>query len=147
MTEGFSRIDEELCTGCGNCAKTCPTDAISGELHKPHVISEERCVSCGRCVQVCCAYDTIFQEFSTSRAKRLEQRDLSASTREPLFAAYNRFCLAEVKAALANPDLVVMAQFGPAISGTIAEDFGISTGSISTGRIVAALKKIGFRKV
>jgi len=147
VTEGFSRIDEELCTGCGICAKTCPTDAISGELHKPHIISEERCVSCGRCVQVCCAYDTIFQEFPTSRAKRLEQRGLTPSTTEPLFAAYNRFCLAEVKAALANPNLVAMTQFGPAISGTIAEDFGMAIGSISTGRIVAALKKIGFRKV
>jgi NADP-reducing hydrogenase subunit HndD len=147
VTEGFSRIDEELCTGCGNCAKTCPTDAISGELHKPHVISEERCVSCGRCVQVCCAYDTIFQEFPTSRAKRLEQRGLPADTREPLFAAYNRFCLADVKAALANPNLVVMAQFGPAIGSTIAEDFGMATGSISAGKIIAALKKIGFRKV
>lgn len=147
MTEGFSRIDEELCTGCGNCSKTCPTDAISGELHKPHVIDEQRCVSCGRCVQVCCAYDTIFQEFPTSRAKRLEQRGLPAGTKEPLFAAYNRFCLNEVNAALANPDLTVMAQFGPAIAGAIAEDFGMPTGSISAGRVAAALKKIGFRKV
>ena len=146
MTEGFSRIDEELCTGCGNCVKTCPTDAISGELHKPHVISEERCVSCGRCVQVCCAYDTIFQEFPTSRAKRMEQRGLPAGTREPLFAAYNRFCLAEVQAALADPNLVVMAQLGPAVSGALAEDFGMPTGSISTGRILGALKKLGFRK-
>ncbi len=147
MTQGFSRIDEELCTGCGNCAKTCPTDAISGELHRPHVISEERCVSCGRCVQVCCAYDTVFQEFPTPRARRLEQRDLPADLKEPLFAAYNRFCLAEVRAALANPGLTVMAQLGPAVSGALAEDFGMPAGSVSTGRIVAALKKIGFRKV
>jgi NADP-reducing hydrogenase subunit HndD len=147
VTEGFSRIDEELCTGCGNCTKTCPADAITGDRHKPHIVSEERCVSCGRCVQICSAYDTIFQEFPTPRAKRLEQRGLSPNTTEPLFAAYNRFCIAEVKAALADPNLVVLAQYGPAVSGALAEDFGMAAGSISTGRIVAALKKIGFRKV
>jgi len=147
VTEGFSRIDEELCTGCGNCTKTCPADAITGERHIPHVVSEERCVSCGRCVQVCSAYDTIFQEFATSRAKRLEQRGLPASLNEPLFAAYNVCHISKVKAALADPNLVVMAQYGPAVGGSIAEDFGMAPGSIPTGRIVAALKKLGFRKV
>ena len=48
---------------------------------------------------------------------------------------------------MADPNRVVMAQYGPAVSGALAEDFGMATGSISTGRIVAALKKIGFRKV
>jgi NADP-reducing hydrogenase subunit HndD len=147
VTEGFSHIDQELCTGCGNCKDTCPADAINGERHKPYVISEERCVGCGRCVQVCSAYDTIFQEQSTSRAKRLEQRGLPSCLTEPLFAAYDRCFIAEVKAALADPGRVVMAQYGPAVSESLAEDFGLAAGSVSTGRIVAALKKIGFRKV
>ncbi len=147
MTEGFSCIDQELCTGCGNCTETCPADAISGEKKKPQTISEERCVGCGRCVQVCSAYDTIFQEYSTSRAKRLEARSLPSNLAEPLFAAYDRCSLAGVRAALADPDCVVMAQYGPAVSGALAEDFGLPAGKVSTGRIVAALKKTGFRKV
>jgi NADP-reducing hydrogenase subunit HndD len=147
VTEGFSHIDQELCTGCGNCKDTCPADAIDGERHKPYVISEERCVGCGRCVQVCSAYDTIFQEQSTSRAKRLEQRGLPASLAEPLFAAYDRCFIAEVKAALVDPGRVVLAQFGPAVTTSLAEDFGLALGSVSTGRILAALKKLGFRKV
>lgn len=147
MTEGFSRIDQELCTGCGNCIEVCPADAISGEKKMPQVVSEERCVGCGRCVQVCNSYDTIFQEHSTSRANRLEERGLPGSLTEPLFAAYNRSNIPAVRTALADRSLAVMTQYGPAVSGALAEDFGIAAGSLSTGRIVAALKKLGFKKV
>jgi NADP-reducing hydrogenase subunit HndD len=147
VTEGFSRIDQELCTGCQNCTETCPADAISGEMKQPQVVSEERCVGCGRCVQVCSAYDTIFQQHTTSRADRLAQRGLPASISEPLFAAYDHCSIAKVRAALADPNLVVLAQYGPAVSGALSEDFGMAAGSITTGRVVAALKKIGFRKV
>jgi iron only hydrogenase large subunit-like protein len=147
VTEGFSQIDPELCTGCQSCTETCPADAISGEKRTPQTVSEERCVGCGRCVQVCSAYDTIFQERPTSRARRLEQRNLPASLVEPLFAAHDHCNIAKVRAALANPDLVILAQYGPAVSGALAEDFGLPAGSISTGRILAAMKKLGFKKI
>lgn len=147
MTEGFSRIDQELCTGCGTCIEACPADAISGDKKMPQVVSEERCVGCGRCVQVCSAYDTIFQEHSTSRASRLEERGLPGSLVEPLFAAYNRSNIPAVRAALADQRLTVMLQYGPAVSGALAEDFGMEPGGLPTARIIAALKKLGFRKV
>jgi len=147
VTEGFSQIDPELCTGCRRCTETCPADAISGEKRAPQTVSEERCVGCGRCVQVCNAYDTIFQERPTSRARRLELRNLPASLVEPLFAAYDHCNIAKVRAALANPDHVLLAQYGPAVSDALAADFGLPAGSISTGRILAAMKKLGFRKI
>jgi NADP-reducing hydrogenase subunit HndD len=147
VTEGFSRIDQDLCTGCGNCVSTCPAEAITGERHKPHTLSEERCVGCGRCVQVCSAYDTVFEEHVMTRAKRLEERALPASLAEPLFAAYDRNCLSEVRKAIADPNRFVLAQCGPAVWGALAEDFGLAAGSVSPGRMVAALTKLGFRKV
>jgi len=147
VTEGFSRIDQELCTGCGNCVSTCPAEAITGERYQPHTVSEERCVGCGRCVQVCSAYDTVFEEHKTTRAQRLEQRALPPGFAEPLFAAYDRCCISEVKTALGDPDRFVLAQCGPAVWGSLAEDFGLATGTVSPGQMVAALKKIGFRKV
>jgi iron only hydrogenase large subunit-like protein len=147
VIEGFSRIDQELCTGCGTCAQTCPAEAISGERHGPHRISEERCVGCGRCVQVCSAYDTVFQQHSAPRAERIEERGLPSGIAEPLFAAYDRPFIREVRAALADPHRVVVAQCGPAVTGALAEDFGLPAGSVPPGRIVAALRKIGFRKV
>jgi NADP-reducing hydrogenase subunit HndD len=147
VTEGFIQIDQELCTGCGNCAATCPSEAISGERNKPHTISEQRCMACGRCVQVCCAYDSVFSKYATSHAKRLQQRDLPSSLKEPLFAAFDRCFISGVKDALSDPDRVVLAQVGPTVCDTIAEDFGLAAGSLKPGRIVSALKKIGFRKV
>jgi len=43
----------DKCKGCRVCIKVCPTDAISGELKKLHIIGEELCIRCGACAQVC----------------------------------------------------------------------------------------------
>ena len=47
------KIIEELCNGCGRCAKACPQDAILGEKKEPHVIDQEKCIKCGACVDKC----------------------------------------------------------------------------------------------
>jgi len=41
------------CTGCGLCAKKCPTQAITGEKKQIHVIDESLCIKCDTCRQVC----------------------------------------------------------------------------------------------
>ncbi|OFZ79020.1 MAG: NADH dehydrogenase [Bdellovibrionales bacterium RIFOXYD1_FULL_53_11] len=41
------------CTGCVVCAKNCPTQAITGERKKLHVIDQSKCVKCGVCDDVC----------------------------------------------------------------------------------------------
>ena len=46
-------IDGEKCTGCTLCKRKCPSDAISGEVKKPHDISSEKCIKCGKCAEVC----------------------------------------------------------------------------------------------
>jgi len=46
-------IDEEACTGCGMCKKICPSDAITGEKKKLHVIDTEKCIRCGACMAAC----------------------------------------------------------------------------------------------
>jgi len=50
-------VDEELCTGCGACAETCPYDAIAfqkrdGLLYASH-IDPLLCKGCGNCVVAC----------------------------------------------------------------------------------------------
>ncbi|QCX34523.1 NADH-quinone oxidoreductase subunit NuoF [Caloramator sp. E03] len=43
----------EKCVGCTACAKVCPTNAISGEVRKTHVIDREKCIKCGACMATC----------------------------------------------------------------------------------------------
>jgi NADH-quinone oxidoreductase subunit F len=46
-------ISEVDCTGCGACAKVCPTQAIKGEKKQSHFILAEICSKCGSCKDVC----------------------------------------------------------------------------------------------
>lgn len=46
-------IIKDKCKGCTICAKACPTEAISGEKKKVHVIDQTKCIRCGMCLEKC----------------------------------------------------------------------------------------------
>lgn len=46
------RMNPELCTGCINCIKRCPTQAIRIRNGKS-VINHKYCIDCGECIRVC----------------------------------------------------------------------------------------------
>jgi NADH-quinone oxidoreductase subunit F len=54
-------ISETDCTGCGACAKVCPTQAIKGEKKQSHFILAEICSKCGSCKDVCKASAVMVQ--------------------------------------------------------------------------------------
>lgn len=45
-------LDKDLCKGCTNCVKRCPTEAIRVRDGKA-AITKERCIDCGECIRVC----------------------------------------------------------------------------------------------
>jgi len=45
-------VDSNRCTGCGECADSCPQQAISIE-NGLAVINQDRCRQCGNCATVC----------------------------------------------------------------------------------------------
>ncbi len=46
-------IDPDKCKGCSLCAKTCPVNAISGEIRSPFTIDTSKCIKCGACMEKC----------------------------------------------------------------------------------------------
>lgn len=46
------RLDEDLCMGCINCIKRCPTQAIRVRNGKAQ-INSKFCIDCGECIRVC----------------------------------------------------------------------------------------------
>ncbi len=46
-------IDPALCKGCSKCAKSCPADAISGQIKQPFSIDLTKCIRCESCVSTC----------------------------------------------------------------------------------------------
>ena len=97
-------IDQNICTGCRECAEVCPAFAIEGDQGKPQTINTDRCVMCGQCVQKCKSYVSILTHGKEAYEKVKKERNIPDSVTEPLFAAYPVCNLDKVKAALADPN-------------------------------------------
>lgn len=84
----FVSIDRHKCNGCGVCRQICPTGAIVGNTGSPHAIPHvEPCIHCGMCL-IHCPERAIFETHSW---------------------------LDEVKAAIANPDIIAVAMPAPSV--------------------------------
>ena len=114
------------CVGCTRCARACAT--ISGQNilecehgQKSHtatgqLLVDTKCISCGQCSLAC---------------------PMAAITEH-----YNKDNVTEV---LKNKKgRIAVCQIAPAVRINMAEALGVEVGTISTGKIVTALKMLGF---
>ena len=127
-------IDQNICTGCRECAEVCPAYAIVGEQGKPQTIDTDRCVMCGQCVQKCKSYDFCTDPWKRRIRKSKKRRNIPDSVQEPLFAAHAVCHLNEVKAALADKNRFTIVQCAPAVRVAIAEEFGAELGTLTPGK-------------
>jgi len=65
------QVNKDKCTGCGECAKWCPEDAITLVNHKAE-IDGAKCIGCGECVSVC-RFDAISVNWQTETRRMLER--------------------------------------------------------------------------
>lgn len=119
------------CIKCGDCVMVCEeiqgigalgfVDRGSDVIIKPafnKTLAETNCVNCGQC-RVVCPTGAIIIKNETEKA-------------------WN---------ALYDPSKRVIVQIAPAVRVALGEEFGKKPGEISTGKIVAILKKLGAEEV
>ncbi len=121
----------------------------------------EKCILCGRCVRVCHetqnvgAIDFVRRGFRTAVAPAMDG-SLNAIacvfcgqciTVCPVGALREKSNEKIVWEAINNPKMHVVAQIAPAVRVALGEEFGMEPGSVVTGKIVAALRRLGVDRV
>jgi len=118
----------------------------------------EKCVMCRRCETMCNDVQTVGVY---SGANRSLEAVVSTAFDYPMLDTSCTFCgqcisvcptgaltqvsnISEVWTAINNPDKVVIVQTAPAVRVALGEEFGMPVGTRVTGKMVAALRRMGF---
>jgi iron-only hydrogenase group A len=123
--------DSEKCILCGRCVRVC------AEIQGVHNLSQHGrgfqtvvtpahgadmddsvCIQCGQCVNVC-----------------------------PTAAFLEKKATEDVWDALADPEMHVVVHTAPSIRAAIGEGFGLPVGTPCTGKMITALRRLGFDTV
>lgn len=139
-------------------AKTTPTfDEVS-----PGVVrNTAKCILCGRCIAACKKHQGLgilgFMErgFKTKVGPVFDRSLNDVNCMQcgqcinvcPVGALQEKEEIHDVIEALNNPTKHVVVQTAPAVRASLGEEFGMPIGTRVTGKMVAALKLLGFDKV
>ena len=122
--------DNSKCILCRRCVAACDNQGISviganargfdTAITSPFEkkIQEYSCISCGQCIVSC-----------------------------PTGALYEKDSTADVLAAINDPEKYVVVQTAPAVRAALGEEFGYEIGTNVEGKMVTALRRLGFDKV
>lgn len=123
--------DPNKCILCGDCVRMCSEIQNVGAIDFAHRgsnmivspafdkrLAETDCVNCGQCATVC-----------------------------PTGAIIVKNDVNNVWKAIYNPKQRVVAQIAPAVRVALGEEFGMKPGENVMGKIIAAMRKLGFEEI
>ncbi|MCM1314562.1 MAG: NADH-dependent [FeFe] hydrogenase, group A6 [Muribaculaceae bacterium] len=123
--------DNNKCILCRRCVAVCSNVQGIGVIganergFKTYIgsafdmgLGETSCVSCGQCIAVC-----------------------------PIGAISEKDYTKQVLAEIADPEKTVIVQTAPAVRAALGECFGLPVGTNVEGKMISALRKLGFDKV
>ena len=130
--------------------------------HNPSLVrNADRCIKCGRCVDVCKNVQSMHVLDSIGRGHDMEIKPAFGRYLSDEFCTFCGQCanVCPVGAIIEkdNTDIVwdklydpavhVMVQIAPAVRVSIGEEIGLKSGLISNGKLVSAVKRLGFNHV
>ena len=123
--------DNNKCINCRRCIAACEKTqgiGVIGANNRGFIteissafgmgLAETSCVCCGQCIAVC-----------------------------PTGAIYEKSNIDDILKAIADPEKHVVVQTAPAVRAALGEMFGMPIGTGVQGKMVAALRRIGFERV
>ena len=137
--------------------KNQPVDDSYAEI----VLERDKCINCGRCITACHDMQNVFALEYNGRGDKtmigpVAGRVLADSpcircgqcaVHCPVGAITFKNPIKSVFDKLADKETIGVAAMAPSVRAAIGEEFGMAPGTLTTGKIYAALRQLGFKYV
>lgn len=139
-----------------------PSKNYQIDAYSPSIIKDDsKCIRCQRCVRTC---EELQHVSALGVAYKGDKMKISTFFENPMFevvctncgqcvnrcptgALIERNYIDQVWDAIYDENTHVVVQTAPAVRVALGEDLGVDTGEIVTGKMVTALKRLGFNSV